>query len=522
MSRPGSPQPLRRADLGLAAGLFLAAAVLYCATRQEWLWNDGFGLVSRLAWNPEADWPHPGYLPTVRTLAWFRPSNWPYAPLLAASWLPGAVLAAGLFLLARTRLERGHALLLGGALVLSPLMWFFATTIEVHALHGAAVTGGLCLLYVLPWRRPRLALSLAVLCFVPAAATHLMASLLIPGWLALCHWLARSHGRVLRSAHLGGLLLALFALELLVLWNSDADWWRASATRSGTQVEALAPLQALSGIWAQIQRDAQPLRLAWLKEYLLSPLGWIYGPLLWLLVLAGVARGFTRGDAGASTRPWLWFVLPLLLATAVWGVPNRGGYLMGVLPGLSVLAAQGYSDLSLRARWLPALAPLLLLSVAWPAQREVLAWRETYAQEDRRERARSASEALGGRGLLVSLDPRRQPIGFDQPGILEFQAAEQFIQGLQAGQTPALLAERISSEVERLHTTGLSPVAIDARWLTRAAGPELEPYVRAFSEALNERFDLRTIPSPTWPLLRIEGQRPEWSSSVQAASAPKR
>jgi hypothetical protein len=522
MSLPGSPQPLRRADLGLAGLLLLLAAGLYWSTRQEWLWNDGFGLVARLAWSPEAIWPHPGYLPTVRALGWLWPTSWPYAALLAASWLPGAALVAGLYLLARTRLERGPAALLCLALMLSPLLWFFATTIEVHALHGAAVALGLGLLLVLPWRSPRLALALAALCFVPAAATHLMAVLLIPGWLALSLWLAQTQGPGVRRAPFAGLLAALFTIELLVLWNSDADWWRASDWPAGTQAGALAPLHALSGIWAQIQRDAQPLRLAWLKEDLLSPLGWVYGPLLWLLVLAGMARACGRGVAGASTRPWLWLVLPLLVVTAVWGVPNRGGYLMGVLPGLLVLAAQGYAELSARTRWLPALAPLCLLSSGWPAHGEVLAWRETYDQEDRQERARAAAEALGGRGLLVSLDPRHQPIGFDQAGILEFQAAEQFIDGFQAGLSPEPLAERISSEIEHLYGTGFDSVAIDARWFGTAVPPELEAYVRAFNHALRARFELRPIASPTWPLLRIEGLRPEQTSAVQSASSPKR
>jgi hypothetical protein len=504
MSAAGKPQPRQRTDLWLALGLILAAAGLYLSTRQNWLFNDGFGLVARLSWDPGSRWPHPGYVPFVRSLHWLQPGAWPYGALLSASWLPAAVMGAGLYALARKRLPGWSALALSGALLCSPLVWFFATTVEVHALHGAAVTLGVVALHALPWRRPMLAIPLAAVAFVPAAATHLMSVLLIPGWLVLCRSLA-SNRRPLSWRHLGLVLLpALIGLEWCVLWNSDGAWWQSALSATGADPAAMSvPLRAVAGIWAQVQRDARPFSLDWLKEDLVAPLGLVWLPLLWLLVLLGASQAWRSTPEAPGVRAQLCLVVPLLLFTALWGVPNQGGYMFGVLPGLLMLAAEGYRRLAAWPRAAQLLAPALLLSVLWPAQSAVLAWRKLYQQEDRAERARATEVALGGRGVLVSLDPRRQPVGFDLPEVLEHSAAEQLLLGLQAGELPAVLAERIGNTMDVLLNAGQHAVAIEAPWLSKAAAPGLEDYALALHEALEQRFALELVPSSTWPVLRV-------------------
>ena len=526
-----APTALCALDGGLALLIGLGLALIYRATRQRWLWNDGFGLGPQLEWDPGSSWPHPLYLPVVRALAALPGEAWPYGPLWAASWLPGALSIAALFLWLRRTVERSVALCWSLLFAFSPLVWFFATTIEVHALHAAVVGLGALLVWQLPWARPALALPLAALAFLALAASHLTAALLLPGWWALCRCCAADpRGRIgpeisdpsasdpappdglealgpptpgketrdprgvpMRSSPLSAVQLWL-VLPLLLLLA-----WLASLAGSAAGHWGGGLAGAIDQILDQIRRDARGPSWGWIEADLLVPLGY----LPWLPIALGALALSRRGPASRGLATLLW-IAPLLGFTALWAVPNAGGYLLGLLLPLGELAARGGAALFRSARGRLLLPLALLPWVAWSGWRDNQAWRALERAEARAQRAAAVAAQGSAAGLLLSFDPRRQPIGLDVPGVREFNAALRCEAALAAGRDPAELARELCDDLERLWPGFAARILVDARFLRR---PDLDPLLSALAIAFEAELERRFVVEPAaagpWPLLRL-------------------
>lgn len=482
--------PLTPADGGLALLLALGLALIYRATRQRWLWNDGFGLGPLLEWNPDGSWPHPLYLPVVRALGRLLGETWPYGALQAASWLPGALAGAGLYLWLRRTEQRAVAAAWSLVWALAPLCWFFATTIEVHALHAAAVALCAPLCLALPWSRPALALPLAALTFLPVGASHLTAVLLLPGWWALCR-LGAARQRPLAPLEAWLLLPGLLAgAWLLTLLGSASSHWGGGLGHTVLR------------ILEQIQRDTRGPSLAWLQADLAAPLGY----LTWIPILCGALWLLRRGPSAEALMAALW-LLPTLAFTALWAVPNAGGYLLGLLLPLGQLAAQGGAALLANPRRRLLLPLMLLPCVAWFGWRDNRAWTALYRAEARPERARAIAAQGPAAGLLLSFDPRRQPIGLDLPGVREFNAAPRCEAALASGRDPLDLARELRADLERLWPGFPGRILVDAR-LLRAPGldPALQSLAAAIEAELRAGFTLEPAEGGPWPLLRLSAR----------------
>ena len=185
-----------RAELALVVLLGLGAALLYTLFFQRWLFGDGPQLVDTFLFKG-GYWMHILYLPAAYLL---RDGLQPEDPIDSLRWLSifgGALGVSGVFVLARSfGLTRARALFSALLAATTPAIWFFSTTIELHALHFATVTACACLVSRVSWSRPRLA-GLLTLASVPLLFwTHKSALLLAPGWLFLAlHVRERSTGR---------------------------------------------------------------------------------------------------------------------------------------------------------------------------------------------------------------------------------------------------------------------------------------------------------------------------------------
>src|SRR6185436_16334727 len=79
-------------------------------------------------------------------------------------------------------------------LVLAPSLWFFGTTVEIHALHFGCVALVAAVTLLAPWRRPALALALTALAFPLLYWSHQAAFMLGPGWVLLVQYARSRHG----------------------------------------------------------------------------------------------------------------------------------------------------------------------------------------------------------------------------------------------------------------------------------------------------------------------------------------
>jgi len=142
---PAASNPPGEHDVRIAGLLAVAGTLLFLASMQTPFWGDGRGLVDRIA---EGEWQrhHVFYLPLAHALDSVggvvgldvRGSLELFSALMTG-------FALGLFYLAARWLALPvHAALLGCALLATiPVNWWYATTVEIHALQLAACAGAL-------------------------------------------------------------------------------------------------------------------------------------------------------------------------------------------------------------------------------------------------------------------------------------------------------------------------------------------------------------------------------------------
>ncbi len=511
--------PIRARDALGAFAIALLAFAFYLGHRQEWLLQDGAGLVVGLLYREPEYWMHVAILPLARALQPFCPAE---DPSLALSLVSAAGAALGLgacyALMRRLGASVGAGLLACALAASSPALFVHATLIEVHALHfGAVALGALATSYLVHWSPLRALVGLALVAFA-LHATHRTAPLLLPGWVvwtaslrqrvtagtahgpnAPPHDTARAHEpsaqpHDARSFSRGA--LAQFALPALGLGLGLLLAILASAALRGSEPvsELLADQRLVRSFGAGFSA-----RFAWREG--LVPLGLV----LPLALLAWFAQSATRSRTSRLALPVL--VLPSAVFFLWWGEATQGGYALGVLPFFALEAAQ----LEPRAR--AARVALRLLALAAIAAQLALGRAEVRSHVDEpgygtdaRERAAAFERALGGGGSVLALEPCLVPAHLYGAHVREYNLAPAAIFWAARGETPEQIAQRLLGPVHAVVEAEPGAVLVH---LGVPAGLEAHArYPAALRAACEQRFETRYVPDARHPalvLLRVRG-----------------
>ncbi|MBI1382048.1 MAG: hypothetical protein GC161_13300 [Planctomycetaceae bacterium] len=475
-------------DLVWAGVLGALALLVYLVLGQERGYGDGTGLVGFAHLGGGELYHHVLYLPLARFFTGVLPAG---ADVLLgprlASQLPAALGVAGTFLLLRAlglgRLAGG----LGAGLVaLAPCWLFFATTVEVHALHGGVAPWVFLAVLRAPWKRPAVAFAVAVCGLAVLYGTHQTGALLGLVLVLLAGRGAADAGRPLGRVRQWLVLAPALALALAGV-IAMASWFRFGA---------IDPLRELF--------EAQDLTEGARLGVQLSPLSRTTTALLSLGLLAPLAfLGLLRPPRGA---------LALAAATAglggfavvAWGVVERGGYFLAYLPFLAWPAAAALERLHARfLRWAPALVAAQGALALVP----LLEFDQGLRLGDRRL---ALEEALGPgepRGELVTLASLAPPPALWWPGVREHALGFGLIEAARGGASPRDAAAAAGALDVLL---GLGTVVVDATLDTSpqlVPSPAIAPYFDAIYGEIERRFVVASVERGGWVFWRIEGRR---------------
>lgn len=494
-------------DWMLAAGLTVALAAFYRATFQERQYGDAALLVQAFLryLDGQGQWGHVLYLPAARFLAWLLRPESPVEALRLLSSLGVAISAGCVVLLARLWGARAPAAVVAALLfAFAPGPWFFATTVEVHALHAACV--GVCVLTALlaPWKR-KLPAALLVSATIPLLFfSHQSGILLGVGFVLLARWgRSRSGGTPFSAAELWLVLAPLFL----------AAFVGAIAFAAGSLENSM--LTFLGGTNTTVRTFERAFELGGAWDGWIVALGALTPLFLWALL--------SRRLRGPGLTALAGLVLPPLVFFVLWGLPERGGY---ALPSALLLAAAGALALEspLRGRWAIA-APLLALQVA-------LGWTSLRAYDDPSWGERNAlrrtavAEALPDGGALISINIHSQYIEYQLHRVHEVSLYDVFATSARAGHTPEEFVRRCA-EILEPWLDGPRALALDrdgALFVAQKA-PQFVPLVAGLEDWLRLRLDFEpTTAAPTIVRLRRRPrrgapQRPSDSSSGSRRSS---
>ena len=431
--RPGS------VDARLALGVSLVALLLYGATLQNWYYGDAPQLVNRFAQGIDQGrlefWMHVLYMPAGYWVERVLPGYQPVLALKLLSVLAGAIALGGAFLLARFfGVTRKSGLACVALLGVTPAFWFFATMIEVHALHAASVAVCACVTVYAPWKKPVLAVTLSCVAFPLVFLSHRSGLLLGPAWVLLVQFARdRAVGEVfgwrglvfgVGGAHFASLLLAMFAGQMLYTGEL--------------------------GLGITLTMD-------FVDE--------LYRGFNWRVVEFGILYPFAfmipAVVFGCRGRPrlemWLYTaaVLPILLFFLfLFGDPTEGGYFLGVAPFLAILCGRGFD----RLKW-PAVgwifAVLLVCQAGLGVQRVCFSGYEHLGAQ-RALRVEQTHKLLPDGGVVVTLGLACQTISGVYEGLREIN----LIQALEVSR-PTHTPEQFALKMRAMTKTFGSPLAFD-------------------------------------------------------------
>jgi hypothetical protein len=514
------PQRLERADAWVAAAFALASAVLYVALRQRVLDGDGPALVQGLLYSDPPYWMHVAILPLARWLAPLSPDSDPSLPLAWIAVLGASGGVAASFLLARRcGVRRGAACVAAALAAVSPGLLFHATVIEVHALHFGAVALAALLTTLLPWRRRWLAAIALLPIVLLLHGTHRTAVLLLPGWTVWAATLSmtraahtqpstdRRDGRM-RSMRELSYWGAPLAVGLAAAIGGEA--WLRGDTVLGSIGTDSSLIRAMNGGFS--------------PAYVWTD--WLW-PLCALVPLALAALPCLLRTRDARAWPLLALVLPSVVFFCLWGTTSGGGYALGTLPFVIVLAGIGIERLSQRrmrtsgtaveastdarpgrahaafgTATLLALVAGQLLCGALPIQREAHA-AEVGAG---RQRALAFGAALGGDGVVLALDPSALPSHLYDARAREFNFAEELVRLRVSGASPAAVAERLLVPLLAWQQRRPGRVALHLG-MPPALLPTFQPYIDALDARCESVFVVQRFEHAQYPLLALRGLR---------------
>lgn len=481
-------------DLVWAGVLGALALLVYLVLGQERGYGDGTGLVGFAHLGGGELYHHVLYLPLARFFAGVLPAG---ADVLLgprlASQFPAALGVAGTFLLLRALgLGRSAAGLGAGLVAVAPCWLFFATTVEVHALHGGVAPWVFLAVLRAPWNRPAAAFAVAVCGLALLYGTHQTGALLGLVLVLLMGRGAADAGRPLGLARQWLVLAPALALALLGV-ISLASWFRFGA---------IDPMRELF--------EAQDLTEGARLGVERGPLGRTASALFSLGLLAPLALlGLLRPPRGA---------LVLAAATAglggfavvAWGVIERGGYFLAYLPFLAWPAAAALERLPARLlRW----APVLVFAQGALALFPLLEFDQGLRLADRRLALEEAMGPGEPRGELVTLASLAPPPALWWPGVREHALGFGLIEAARGGASP-VDAAAAAGALEVL--LGSGTVVVDATLHTNPAllpSAAIAPYLDAIYGEVQRRFVWTPVERGGWVLWRIEGLRASGDTS---------
>ncbi len=475
-------------ELYIALALAVVVGLVYALTFQTRFYNDGPPLTEMHVLHTRELHTHVLYLPVCDLVASVLRVDDPLLALRLVSIVPAAAGCGFTFLL---MLSFGAPLF--GALVatlllaLSPALWFFGTTIEVHALLFGTVTLVALVTLLAPWQRPALALALVAALFPLLFWAHESTFVLGPGWVLLVQYArARRGGRYSWPA----LLFGVGPVLLLALCVSVGT---ASLARFGSVLGILRDVDTQLDVPGY--QPAMHDRSVLLHEWLL-PLG----------VLVPLALLGARRLGREAWRPLAIGALALLPLCffAWWSVIERGGYFLGSDAFLLVPAALLLGGWS-RGKGLLALL-LLAGQVTW-ARHRIDEFDQGWVPA---ERVAQVHTALGDSGLLLASVGFAPSIHIDLPGVEEV-SMRNFVRStclreqrlvppeeIVATLGPYLL--RLFERHERVaFETGFPEGAKDSPALAAFA-----PSLAAIEAFMREHYTVRELPHPHWGLLVLE------------------
>jgi hypothetical protein len=470
-----------------ALGLLLAGAfcALYLLTPQERLNGDAVQLVELHAFYGTLVYHHVLTLPVHRL---FEVVLSPDDPL-AAQRIASSVLAAcavGLsFVLARQLGARRGAAALGAALLgVTPAFWFFATTIEVHALHACAVALAAVLTLALPWERPARALPLALLVFPLLYLTHRSSVLLGPGWVLLVGYAAARRGAWPGWPRLVAWGAAFAAVLALLMVGTNRWLFGEWALRADAETAFVAGIRGTE--------SASTMLIA----------GWLL-PMLPLLALSLPALLRRLHPPLLAAAEVLMIALPLAFFLA-WGVDERGGYFLGTACFLAALTAAFAQRVGARlGRAAPAVAALLLALAAVQARTFIGAFDRGWSPT---VRAELAAEVLPDGGVLLAGHAAAPLVTIWHRDIREHELLGPLTEAAAAGEDPGPIAEASTKELAELRKR--SAVAFDlsnpSLYDRPALAGDLAPYLEAMAAAAEATLSTRRVERDGWVLLVVE------------------
>ena len=478
--RPSLSGPrLDRGDLLRAALLVLGCALVLASCFQTRMHGDGPGLVGFGALGTGESYNHVLFPRACRLLRelWDGggPLFWPRSLVVG-----GAALACGSsYLLARGfGAERGAALAAALLLATAPGCAFYGTTVEIPALQAGVVGAAACVALFAPWRRPALALALVACTFPWVYFAHQSAALLGAGFVGLC---ALGRARKAPAFAAGSLLFLVGPVLLLglIAAMASSSWLRGLGFRLSVQgeVEFIEAFTEAS-TWSRFLREG------------------FASPLLLALPLAalGVWR-WRRSPAPLACAGLL--LLPSLAFFLWWGVPERGGYVVGCAPLYAPLVAAGAQGAK------PLLLALLLALQLAVGALDIAAHDGRFDPE---RRARLVGAELSGAGLLLSGHNHAPPIAIWLPAVREVNLTDEWVApAAAAGQTPEQFAALVLGFVEQSAQSG--PLVIDLSWQQVDGHRTIErarPYWDAFLERLRAARSPRIVADTDWPLWVVE------------------
>ena len=472
-------------DLGIALLLGIASAALYSTTCLGRIYgNDGAMLSDWFAF-PERvvhGYHNVLYLPA----AWFlqavlpagllAPAEDPLAVLEVLSQLCGAIGTAITYLCCRRLGAEPWPSIAGtGLLAVSPALWFFSSAIELHTLHFAVVAACAWTTLVAPWRRPVLATMLTASVFWLPYLTHQSAPVLGPGWVLLVQC-ARARGAAAFR------LFALFLVGVALLLSLAFGHLLVNWLRGFGFVFNVDFVVTVVGGW---RREFTP-SIVW--EAFLGPLFLLVPPTIAALCLRRVDH-------------WLRWCGALFLVPAVgcvlwWGIPERGGYLLGPSWVMVVLIATLASRLPRRVAVAGAL--VLLAGQAWAGFRFVRDFdREGFQIAERVERVR---EHLGDKGLVLSSNDNAPDLKIYLPGVEEWNA--RWYLGIVEIPIPAWFSKAYEFLQSRV---GSGKFLFDTSYHLRSdLPPRMNESAAMLEQAIRRDYRVTELDHPSWPMWLVE------------------